>query len=92
MGDESWRQVGYTKQPGLFGPIEEKSSNDEIAAKYQKRLKEIAGFKFVLDPMPMRNSKGTVIYYLFFASNNQTGDRIARAVFKRYRNMGIVHG
>lgn len=29
-GDESWRQVGYTKQPGLFGPIEEKSSNRKI--------------------------------------------------------------
>jgi len=91
-GDESWRQVGYTKQPGLFGLIEEKASNYEIAAEYQRRLKEIAGFKFVPDPIPMRNSKGAVIYYLFFASNNQTGDRVARAVFKKYRTTGIAHG
>lgn len=91
-GDDSWRHVGYTKIPGLFGDIEEKAPNAEIAAAYQKRLMEIAGFRFVPDPMPMRNSKGTVIYYLFFASNNQTGDKIARAVFRKYRNIGVAHG
>jgi three-Cys-motif partner protein len=91
-GDDSWRQVGYTKHPGLFGDIEEKAPNAEIAAAYQKRLKEIAGFKFVPDPIPMRNSKGTVIYYLFFASNNQTGDKIARAVLRKYRVIGVAHG
>ena len=91
-GDESWRQVGYTKQPGLFGPIEEKSSNEEIAAEYQRRLKKIAGFKYVLDPIPMRNNKGAVIYYLFFASHNQTGDRVAQAIFRKYRDVGVTHG
>ena len=91
-GDDSWRQVGYTKHPGLFGDIEEKAPNAEIAAAYRKRLKEIAGFKFVPDPIPMRNSKGTVIYYLFFASNNQTGDKIARAVLRKYRVIGVAHG
>jgi three-Cys-motif partner protein len=91
-GDESWQQAGYTKQPGLFGEIEEKEPNAEVAAAYQKRLKDVAGFKYVPDPMPMRNSKGAIIYYLFFASHNETGDRIAKAVFKKYANMGVPHG
>jgi len=91
-GDDSWRQVGYTKQPTLFGDVEEKASNSDLVSTYQKRLKDVAGFKYVPDPMPMRNRKKAVIYYLFFASHNKTGDRIARAVFKKYANMGREHG
>jgi hypothetical protein len=34
----------------------------------------------------MRNSLGATIYYLFFASHNQTGSKIAESVFKKYRN------
>ena len=49
----------------------------------------LTGFKFVPDPMPMRNSKGAVVYYLFFASHNEAGDRIARSIFRKYRNRGV---
>ena len=85
-GDDSWREAGYVKQPGLFGDIEEKASNEAVAEAYGKRLQEIAGFKYVPKPLPMRNSRGSVIYYLFFASNNKTGDRIAKDVLRKYRN------
>lgn len=91
-GDESWLDAGYTKQPGLFGDMEEKEANTAIAAAYQKRLRDVAGFKFVPDPIPMRNSKGATIYYLFFASHNETGYRIARSVFKKYTSAGVPHG
>jgi three-Cys-motif partner protein len=91
-GDDSWREAGYRKRRGLFEDIEEKESNAEIAAAYQKRLKNVAGFSFVPGPLPMRNTKGSVIYYLFFASHNQTGDKIAQAVFKKYRGTGVSHG
>ena len=91
-GDNTWRKACYQIQPGLFGDIEEKSSNEVVIAAYQKRLKEVAGFKFVPDPIPMRNSLGKVIYYLFFASHNQTGDRIARHIFNKYRNLGATNG
>lgn len=91
-GDDSWEQAGYTTEPGLFGDIESKASNEAIAKAYRKRLQEVAGFKYVPEPLPMRNSNGTVIYYLFFASHNSTGDKIARAVFKKYRDKGIVYG
>jgi three-Cys-motif partner protein len=85
-GDESWRTAAYTIQQGLFGPMTEKTSNESVVAAYQKRLKEIAGFKYVPEPLPMRNSCGAVVYYLFFASQNLTGNKIAEHIFKKYRN------
>jgi hypothetical protein len=42
--------------------------------------------------MPMRNAKGAVIYYLFFASHNRTGDKIVQAVFKKYSQRGAAGG
>lgn len=90
-GNDSWREAAYTKEGFLFD-MEEKASNKDIAAAYQKRLKDVAGFKYVPDPIPMRNQNGAIIYYLFFASHNQTGNKIAKAVFKKYKNMGNMHG
>jgi hypothetical protein len=40
--------------------------------------------------MPMRNSKGAVVYYLYFASPDKTGVKIATEIFDRYRNAGVV--
>lgn len=91
-GDDSWRKAAYVIERGLFGDMEEKASNESIVAAYLTRLKDVAGFKYVPEPMPMRNSKGAVVYYLFFASHNETGNRIARSVFKKYRNKGLSNG
>ena len=91
-GDGSWREVAYDRKPGLFGDMEEKASNKAVIAAYQKRLIEVAGFKYAPDPIPMRNNRGAVVYYLFFASHNRTGDKIARAVFDKYRNAGSEYG
>jgi hypothetical protein len=38
----------------------------------------------------MRNTRGAVVYYLFFASPNRTGDKIVRDIFNKYRDRGIV--
>lgn len=84
-GDDSWRHAAYQVEQGLFGPMEEKTSNQAVVAAYQRRLKEVAGFKFVPQPLPMRNTRGAVVYYLFFASQNSTGSRIAEHIFKKYR-------
>ena len=91
-GDESWKDVVYTTKSGLFGDIKEKAPNEVIAKAFQKRLVEVAGFKYVPDPVPMRNSKEVVLYYLFFASPNKTGAKIARAIFNKYRKQGIIYG
>jgi len=88
-GDNSWRQVAYKKTPGLFGEIEEKTHSDIFAEAFRKRLKKVAGFKYVPEPMPMRNTKGGVVYYLFFASPNETGGKIVREIFDTYRNKGL---
>ena len=85
-GDDSWRQVAYESRRGLFGDMIEKTTNEAIIKAYQMRLKEKAGFKCVPNPIPMRNSRGVTIYYLFFASHNETGARIARSILKKYRD------
>jgi len=39
----------------------------------------------------MRNTHGAVLYYLFFASSNNTGDKIVRHIFNKYRNRELRH-
>ena len=87
-GDESWREVAYESRPGLFGDILEKTTNETIIKAYQERLIRNAGFKYVPNPIPMRSSKGVEIYYLFFASHNKTGARIASSIFDKYKSLG----
>ncbi len=88
-GDDSWREAAYKKEKGLFDDIEEKTSNKVIVEAFRKRLKEVAGFKYVPQPIPMRNTKGAIVYYLFFASPNKTGAKIVDDIFDKYRNRGI---
>jgi three-Cys-motif partner protein len=73
----------------LFGSHEEKTSNEDVADAYRKRLKEVAKFKYVPQPLPMRNSGGAIIYYLFFASPNAKGAKIVEDIFNSYRKRGI---
>jgi three-Cys-motif partner protein len=80
-GDESWRDVVYEKSPGLFGPMEEKVTNLSLAEAFRDRLKKVAGFKKVPQPLAMRNSKNSVVYYLFFASHKGTAENIVTHIF-----------
>jgi three-Cys-motif partner protein len=89
-GDRSWRDTGWRKTQDLLGELDEKVSNDAIAEAFRRRLQEVAGFAYVPPPMPMRNSKGAVVYYLYFASPDKTGVKIATEIFDRYRNAGVV--
>jgi three-Cys-motif partner protein len=91
-GDHSWHQVAYRKTPGLFFEMEEKTTNQAVVDAFRDRLKKVAGFGYVPEPMPMRNSKGSVIYYLFFASPKKTGAKIVNDIFDHYRNKGQSHG
>lgn len=89
-GDHSWREAAYKRMPGLFGEMEEKATNEAVIDAFHHRLKKVAGFEYVPEPMPMRNSKGSVIYYLFFASPNRTGANIVKDIFDNYRNEGVM--
>ena len=88
-GDESWREGAYRKTTGLFDTIEEKTSNDAVAQAYRERLKKVGGFQYVPQPIPMRNTTGATVYYLFFASPNRTGAKIVQEIFDKYENWGV---
>lgn len=86
-GDESWKQAAYAESPqgGLFGPDMVKQDNDKIVAAFRKRLKEVAGFNFVPEPLPMKNSVNAVVYYLFLASPKAVAEKIINDIFNKYR-------
>ena len=88
-GDDSWTDAVYrqAQQMSLFGePKLEKQSNEVVAEAFRIRLQEVAGFEFVPKPVPMRNTTGAVVYYLFFASQNATGEKIVSEIFSKYRD------
>jgi three-Cys-motif partner protein len=87
-GDGSWRDAAYRKEETLFGFADQKNTNDDIVRAFQQRLKTVAGFKHVPDPVPMKNSKGFDVYYLFFASAKPVAGEIVRWVFDKYRGRG----
>lgn len=84
-GDDTWRHIAYRRKRNLFGWYSEKAPNEVVAEAFRLRLREVAGFDQVPEPLPMKNSKGAIVYYLFFGSQVETAERIARDIFKRYR-------
>lgn len=87
-GDESWRQAAYDTSGNLFG-FEEKTDNETVAEAFRQRLRKVAGFSYVPEPIPMRNEKGATVYYLFFASQKPAAESIVDDIFDKYRNKGI---
>jgi three-Cys-motif partner protein len=85
----NWKESAYTTERSLFGEPE-KESNDAIAEAFRQRLRKIAGFKQVPEPLPMRNSKGATVYYLFFASQVDVAEKIVTDIFAKYRNRGGI--
>jgi three-Cys-motif partner protein len=87
-GDDSWRNAAYAapRQTSLsfIGPELEKQGNKDIVAAFQHRLKTVAGFEFVPKPLPMRNSRKAVVYYLFFASPKAVAQKIITDIFRSY--------
>ena len=89
-GDGSWRSAAYRTTQDLFGNSEQKATNEDIAEAFRMRLDQVAGFAYVPPPMPMRNSKGAIVYYLYFASQNKTGAKIVNNIFDTYRSRGAA--
>jgi three-Cys-motif partner protein len=86
-GDQSWKDIAYSTESTLFGDsVEVKTgTNKTIAQAFRDRLRTAGEFRYVADPLPMKNSKGAIVYYLFFASQNQTGHSIVRDIFRKHR-------
>jgi three-Cys-motif partner protein len=89
-GDNSWEDAAYPTTQGLFEPMQLKATNEEVAEAFRGRLQNVAGFTYVPKPMPMRNSNGAVVYYLFFAAQKPAADKIVKAIFAKYANYGEV--
>jgi three-Cys-motif partner protein len=88
-GDDSWRKEAYAPSPQiqLFGETEElKTSNEVIAEAFRKRLEKLAGFRYVPEPIAMRNTQNAVVYYLFFASHKLVAEDIIKYIFNKYKN------
>jgi three-Cys-motif partner protein len=85
-GDESWREAAYAeaRQRSFFGPEIVKQGNEDIVLAFRDRLKKVAGFGFVPDPLPMRNSKNAIVYYLFLASPKAVAQKIIGDIFRKY--------
>jgi three-Cys-motif partner protein len=83
-GDDSWRNLAYTRDRNLFG-FEEKTDNQTVADGFAERLKRAGGFAHVATPLPMTNSRGAVVYYLFFASPKPVAQEIVDGIFEKYR-------
>ena len=73
-----------TGQPALR-PRGGEAAYEAIVGAFRKRLQEVAGFRVVPEPLPMRNSTNAVVYYLFFASQKPVADKIITAIFDKYR-------
>jgi three-Cys-motif partner protein len=84
-GDDSSRTAAYTTSGNLFG-FEEKTSNEALAEAFRERLRSVAGFEYVPFPMAMRNTKGAVVYYLYFASQKPVATKIVKAIFDKHRD------
>ena len=79
------RAAYQISQLGLFGDIPQKVEYAAVARAFQQRLRNVAGFAHVPDPILMRNTKNVPLYYIFFASPKDTAERIIVAIFKKYR-------
>lgn len=89
-GDDSWQKAAYAQQLDFDGKINlRKLRNEDIAFAFKKRLEEVAGFAYVSQPLPMRNSNNAVVYYLFHASQKPVAEKIIKDIFNKYRNWGI---
>jgi three-Cys-motif partner protein len=84
-GDDSWRSIVYSTQGNLFGYEEKVADNEDVAQAFRERLRTVAGFAHVADPLPMKNSRRAVVYYLFFASQKPVAAGIMQEIFQAYR-------
>lgn len=91
-GDGSWKDAVYVRQPGLLGFDQEfkvNHPNERLVSAFRERLRLVAGFQEVTAPIPMRNSVGGIVYYLFFAAQRPVATNIVQDIFRKYRERGI---
>jgi len=83
-GNESWREAAYSTRNLFSMEMKAGDSNEAVVNAFRERLRRDAGFNYVPEALPMRNSLGFVVYYLVFASPNATGEHIVKDIFDKY--------
>lgn len=91
-GDDCWREAAYEARQGLFGDMIKKRANDTVIQVYRKRLQEKAGFNICPEPYTDEEQEKSINLIFVFASHNETGNRIAKSIFKKYEAKGYSHG
>lgn len=86
-GDDSWRDIVYDSDEFFKLEYKRRASFSVLAAAFRERLKEVAGFAHVPEPVVMRTkgTRGPILYYLFFASPNPVANKIVTYIFDKYR-------
>jgi len=88
-GDESWRDAAYTEEQDLFDKLLKKEPTEAVVEVFRARLGSVAGFDYVPKPLAMRNSVGTILYYLFFASQKPVAQKIVGDIFRKHGGRGM---
>jgi three-Cys-motif partner protein len=86
-GDNSWEEHLHQKhvQPDLFGNERHfPEKKDVIVNAFKERLRDVAGFAHVPEPIPMRNKNNAIVYWLFFASQKPVASNIISDIFSKY--------
>ncbi|MCB1060122.1 MAG: three-Cys-motif partner protein TcmP [Calditrichaeota bacterium] len=94
-GDETWRKAAYEvhdEQLNMFGGSDRvKTGSLHFAKEYGRRLKEVAGFEYVSDPVEMLNSRKGTVYYLYFMSHASVALKIMKDIVTRLRKRQVGH-
>lgn len=86
LSENEIRDYFYFEKDTLFEEVtfveKQKDSIGKLAELYKSRLKNIFGN--VSEPFVLKNSTNSIMYHLFFASNNQVARNIANDIIKKY--------
>lgn len=94
MGSAAWIDQIYhspsSVQLSLFeepqpSQVRETLQAELIADLYAEQLKQL--FKYISQPVIMKNSTNSPLYALFLASHNETGVKIMNDIFNRYEKL-----
>ena len=86
-GDDSWKYLAYVEQSNLFSSavlIKKDEGNEILKRDFRERLRRVAGFSFVPEPILMKNRKGGHLYFLFFASHQPVAQNIAENILQKW--------
>jgi three-Cys-motif partner protein len=82
FGTSAWRELAFSTETDLLGEVTVKreDAGQQLLAFYTHRLEQIFGF--VATPSVVKNTKGSPLYYLIWASSNERGKSIADHILR----------